>query len=55
MASSIHDAAMPPSKDDACDEPRTSHFELLKAVEVAHEIKDAAPGRGDRKSSMDIY
>jgi len=47
MPSTLHDAAMPPSKDAACDEPRTSHFELLKAVEVAHEMKDAAPGRRD--------
>ena len=48
MASSIHDAAMPPCEDAACNEPRTNHFALLKAVAVAHEImKDDAPGRGD--------
>ena len=46
MSSSLHDAAMPPSEGAACDEPRTSHFALLKAVEVVHE-KDAAPGRPD--------
>ena len=37
---------MPPPNDAACDEPRTSHLELLKAVKVAHE-KNAAPGRRD--------
>ena len=47
MPPSIHEAAMPPSKDAACDKPRTSHFEVLQAVAVAHKMKDAAPNRSD--------
>jgi len=39
---------MPPSKDTAYDEPRTRRlFELLKAVEVANETKDASSSRHD--------
>jgi hypothetical protein len=36
---------MTPARDAARDESHTSRIQLLKAVEVAHEIEEAAPER----------
>ena len=46
---------MTPTKNAARDESHTSRIQLLKAVEVAHEIEEASPGRrGTRHGTSDL-